>query len=190
MYKDKDPHAVIFAAGSKPPQTGLIAEEQIAEFHKLPPQEKTEGRKPRLECGCNFVLAYGEAEAGAVFARHQQPDEYVVLLPDAPTMIEANGETPSVAANFIVFVPPGISNVTLPAGGTGCASVHDSLMGSGRALPECRCLCCRPQPYPAFCRMARARSRLQDSRLWSGHSRAGASLQSHFPLQDLHGELP
>lgn len=118
MYKDKDPRAAIFAAASKPPQTGLIADEQIAEFHKLPPQEDTEGRKQWLQRGCNFVLTYGEAQPGAVFARDEQPDEYVVLLPDASAVIEANGETQAVAANSIVFVPPGTSCVTLPEGGT------------------------------------------------------------------------
>ncbi len=118
MYKDKDPRAAIFAAAAMPPKTGLIAEEQIAEFHQLPPQENSEGRKEWLQRGRNFVLAYGEAKAGAVFAREGQTDEYVVLLPDAPAVITANGETQTVAANSIVFVPAGASQVVLPKGGS------------------------------------------------------------------------
>lgn len=118
MYKDKDPRAAIFAATSKPPQTGLIAQEQVAEFHKLPPQDEAEGRKQWLQRGCNFVLAYGEAQPGASFTRDNQSDEYVVLLPDSPAEIEANGVTANVAARSIVFVPPGTSRVSLPQGGT------------------------------------------------------------------------
>ncbi len=117
MYKDKDPRAAIFATSTKPPQTGLIAEEQIAEFHKLPPQEDREGRKLWLQRGCNFVLAYAETDPGAHFARENQPDEYVVLLTDTPAVIEANGETKTVAAPAIVFVPPGDSCVSMPEGG-------------------------------------------------------------------------
>lgn len=117
MYKDKDPRAAIFAAASTPPRTGLIAEEQLAEFDKTPPQEDAEGRKIWYQRGCNFVLAYAEAQPGAAFARTAQPDEYVLLLPDSPAVIEANGETVTVAANSIAFVPPGNSRVTLPQGG-------------------------------------------------------------------------
>ncbi|MFB9222656.1 hypothetical protein [Paracoccus cavernae] len=118
MYKDKDPRAALFAAATKPPQTGLIAVEQVAEFHKTAPQIAQDGRKEWLQRGCNFVLVYGEAEAGASFVRHGQEDEYVVILPDGPAWIEANGAVQDVAGNSIVFVPPGESRVILPEGGT------------------------------------------------------------------------
>lgn len=118
MYKDTDPRAAIFAAAAAPARTGLIAEEQLAEFGKTPPQQEGEGARVWLQRGCNFVLAYGEAEPGAVFARDGQSDEYVVLLPDSPAVIEANGERLEVAKNSIAFVPPGTSRVTLPDGGT------------------------------------------------------------------------
>lgn len=117
MYKDKDPRAALFAAASAPPRTGLIAEEQLAEFDKTPPQEDRDGRKVWYQRGCNFVLAYAEAQPGASFARAGQSDEYVLLLPDRPALVEANGDSREVAANSIVFVPPGDSRVTLPEGG-------------------------------------------------------------------------
>ncbi|MDN3711216.1 hypothetical protein QWZ10_04115 [Paracoccus cavernae] len=50
--------------------------------------------------------------------RHGQEDEYVVILPDGPAWIEANGAVQDVAGNSIVFVPPGESRVILPEGGT------------------------------------------------------------------------
>lgn len=122
MYKDKDPRAALFAAAAQVPRTGLTAIEQVAEFYKDPPQIVVEGRKEWLQRAANFVLAYAEigADAGpeAVLRRDAQADEYVVILPDAPARIEAGGEIREVAANSIVFVPPGESGVTLPEGGT------------------------------------------------------------------------
>jgi len=119
MYKDKDPRADLFAAASRPPATGLIAEEQLALFHATDPQEQGRGWKSWYHRGNNFVLAYSEAEPGAVFPRTAQPDEYVVYLPDAAkgAVIEAGGERVEVPGFSIAFVPPGDSRVTLPAGG-------------------------------------------------------------------------
>lgn len=118
MYKDKDPRAALFAAATKPAQTGLIAEAQLGEFDRSPPQEEAPDHRQWFLRGANFVLAYAEARAGAVFARADQADEYALLLPDAPAVVEAGGERVEVAARSIVFVPPGPSRVTLPEGGT------------------------------------------------------------------------
>lgn len=119
MYKDKDPRAELFAAASAPARTGLIAEEQLALFYDSAPQDQGAGWRSWYQRGANFVLAYSEAEPGAVFARDDQPDEYVVLLPvdGAGAVIETTDEQVAVAANSITFVPPGASRVTLPDGG-------------------------------------------------------------------------
>lgn len=119
MYKDKDPRADLFAAATKPPATGLIAEEQLALFYETEPQARGDGWKTWYHRGHNFVLAYTEAEPGASFAREAQVDEYVVYLPGAEqgATIAAGGETLEVPGNSIAFVPPGDSSVTLPAGG-------------------------------------------------------------------------
>lgn len=119
MYKDKDPRADLFAAAAAPPATGLVANEQVALFYKTEPQAHGEGFKTWYHRGNNFVLSYSEAEAGAIFSREAQPDEYVVYLPDAAqsAVIEANGERVGVPGYSIAFVPPGDSRVTLPAGG-------------------------------------------------------------------------
>lgn len=119
MYKDKDPRADLFAASSKPPATGLIAEEQLALFYGTDPQAEGDGWKTWYHRGNNFVLAYSEAEPGVVFTRDGQPDEYVVYLPNAAqgAVIETEDERAEVAGYSIAFVPPGSSRVTLPQGG-------------------------------------------------------------------------
>lgn len=119
MYTDKDPRADLFAAASKPPATGLIAEAQVATFYDSPPQAEGPGWKSWYHRGNNFVLAYSEGAAGAVFPRGGQPDEYVVYLPDAAkgAVITCGDETVTVPGNSIAFVPPGDSTVTLPDGG-------------------------------------------------------------------------
>lgn len=119
MFKDKDPRADLFAAASKPPATGLIAEEQLALFYDSAPQAEGPGWKSWYHRGNNFVLAYSEAEPGAVFSREAQPDEYVVYLPTAGqgAVIEAGSETVDLPGYSLAFVPPGASRVTLPQGG-------------------------------------------------------------------------
>ncbi|SNR61917.1 hypothetical protein EYF88_14600 [Paracoccus sediminis] len=119
MYTGKDPRADLFAATTKPPATGLIAEDQLALFYGTPPQAEGVGWKSWYHRGNNFVLAYSEAAPGAVFARDGQPDEYVVYLPDAAhgAVIEAGDERVAVPGYRIAFVPPGDSRVTLPEGG-------------------------------------------------------------------------
>jgi hypothetical protein len=65
--------------------------------------------------GQNFVIAYSEAEKGAVLARVSQPDEYVVLLPDpgAGAEITWGNERVTVPGHSISFVPAGASAVAL-----------------------------------------------------------------------------
>lgn len=53
MYKDKDPRADLFAAASKPPATGLIAEEQLALFYCA--RKPTTSARPR-ECAVMALL--------------------------------------------------------------------------------------------------------------------------------------
>lgn len=119
MYKDKDPRADLFAAASKPPATGLIAEEQLALFYASEPQAQGDGWKTWYHRGNNFVLAYTEAAAGASLARENQADEYVVYLPrpEHGATVTAGSETVEVPGDSIAFVPPGGSRVTLSNGG-------------------------------------------------------------------------
>lgn len=137
MYKDKDPRADLFAAASTPPATGLIAEEQLALFYATDPQEQGQGWKSWYHRGHNFVLAYSEAEPGAVFPRNAQPDEYVVYLPDAAkgAVIEAGASGSRCPASPSPSCPrrqPGHPAPWRRAG----APVHRALGRSGRGRVE------------------------------------------------------
>ncbi|MDF0601733.1 hypothetical protein P1J78_13390 [Psychromarinibacter sp. C21-152] len=68
----------------------------------------------------NFVALYAKARPGAVLVRADQPDEYVLLLPDpgCGAVVEWNGARHEIEGLSIVFVPAGDSTVALPQGGT------------------------------------------------------------------------
>jgi hypothetical protein len=65
--------------------------------------------------GQNFLVAYTEGDAGTVLARDDQPDEYVLLLPDAGGVarVGAAEQTAEVAGGSLAVVPPGPSEVRL-----------------------------------------------------------------------------
>ena len=115
MYDKSDPRAALAPAATGKPKTGLIAEEQLATFYDSPPQIEDETGRTWLVRGHNFVVAYSDLKPGAVLTRSGQPDEYVVLLPDAGAQITACGETKQVAANSIAIVPPGDSQKSSPS---------------------------------------------------------------------------
>ena len=62
-----------------------------------------------------FRGLYSEAGDGAVFERRAQPDEYVLLLPEAETsaVVEANGERREINGYSITMIPPGDSRITV-----------------------------------------------------------------------------
>jgi hypothetical protein len=116
MYDTTDPRAVLAAAPAAPPPVSAdapFAAPEYGRFHAEPPHETEAKAKSWYIRGQNFVLAYTEAEAGAVLARKTQADEYVVILPDAGTSlrITAGGESKDVAGPSIVMVPPGPGQV-------------------------------------------------------------------------------
>jgi hypothetical protein len=120
MFKDKDPRADLFAATSKPNPTGLIAEEQLAEFYASAPDHTAPGERTWFLRGFNFVLAYSELEPGAVLARESQSDEYVLSLVDTnqTATVEWESVTTKVAGNSITFIPPGDSRITFQKAGS------------------------------------------------------------------------
>ena len=65
--------------------------------------------------GQNFIIAYSEAAKGAVLSRADQPDEYVVLLPDPGEGAEIvwGDQRLKVSGHSVSFVPAGKSSVTL-----------------------------------------------------------------------------
>jgi len=88
-----------------------------ARYDLDPPQEQAPGVRSWITRGANFVLVLSEVQAGARLARDDQPDEYMLLLPDAPATVTANGERLAAGAGSLTIVPPGASEVVAQAAG-------------------------------------------------------------------------
>ncbi|MGF6933585.1 hypothetical protein OKW41_002724 [Paraburkholderia sp. UCT70] len=116
MYDQSDPRSTLSAGGST--ATDFAAAEYLR-FYATEPREKSESMKVWYGRGQNFVVAYAEVLDGAKYVRPKQPDEYVVLIPDAATSIEVTwaGSTSKIAGNSIVFIPAGDSVIRATAPG-------------------------------------------------------------------------
>jgi hypothetical protein len=120
MYDAKDPRASLAAAPASVVKAATeFAGVEYARFHDMVPQESTAGVRTWYARGQNFVLAYTEAETDCCFTREMQTDEFAVLSPDAAGRMEISfdGKVTAVPGGSLVFVPPGRSEVRLPAGG-------------------------------------------------------------------------
>ena len=114
MYDASDPRASLAAAAA--PATarpGAFMGAEYAKFYETKPQEDGAQGRTWYARGHNFILSYTEANADAVLARIEQPDEYALLIPDAGTAIEVTTPdgTQSVGGNSLAFIPPGASSV-------------------------------------------------------------------------------
>jgi hypothetical protein len=116
MYHSTDPRAALAATpvGTKPTATHFAGAE-YAKFYETAPSENQNGARTWFARGQNFIIAYSDAEKDAVLSRTNQPDEYVVLLPDpgAGAEIVWGNERKVVGGHSISFVPAGASSVTL-----------------------------------------------------------------------------
>jgi hypothetical protein len=123
MYDKNDPRfSLATASTSGPSATGLVAEPQLGLFYETDPTTDDESGRTWFHRGCNFVVAWSDTRSGGRFERRNQPDEYVVLLPEAKhgARITLNGNTTEVPGFSIAFVPPGDSLVEMPSGGPVC----------------------------------------------------------------------
>lgn len=118
MYESDDPRSRLTTAGDGK-AASAFGSATYARFHEMEPQERQGNARNWYVRGQNFVICYSEAEAGAVFERSAQSDEYVLLLPDEGTsaLVEANGETRQIGGFTVTMVPPGDSRITLSTGG-------------------------------------------------------------------------
>lgn len=83
-------------------------------------RQDSDGTRHWVTRAANFVLVATQAVAGAVLRREraEQTDEYMVLLPeDVVAQFGAGGEVLASAGDSLTIVPPGDSQITLPAGG-------------------------------------------------------------------------
>jgi hypothetical protein len=116
MYHSTDPRAALEAKPvTAAPSPTRFAGAEYAKFYETAPAEEKDGAKNWYARGQNFIIAYSEASKGAVLSRAEQPDEYVVLLPDpgAGAEIVWGDQRLTVSGHSISFVPAGKSSVAL-----------------------------------------------------------------------------
>ena len=90
-----------------------------AEFAKMAPQLVEPKARTWITRGGNFAVAVSEVESGAVLARDDNPEEYMVVLAPggASARIEAGGESVDAKDDSLTIVPPGPSRITATSKG-------------------------------------------------------------------------
>ncbi|RBP18110.1 hypothetical protein DFR50_10152 [Roseiarcus fermentans] len=119
MYDKSDPRASLVAAPvAKSPVTAYGAADYLR-FHEGPPQQSDALQRTWLGRGQNAVVAYSDVEAGAVFERRGQVDEWALLLPDRDGKAElvVGDATHALPGASLTFVPPGDSVLKVLQGG-------------------------------------------------------------------------
>ena len=119
MYDTTDPRAALAKASAAPPPAEYAGADYL-KFYQVPAAGHDPLAKSWYGRGQNFLVAYTQAEPGAVLSRNAQPDEYAILLPDRGTevVVQAGSEQETIDGHRIVFVPPGDSSVRVVKGGT------------------------------------------------------------------------
>jgi mannose-6-phosphate isomerase-like protein (cupin superfamily) len=140
--------------------TASLRAASIARYYEQAPQIEGPGLRTWVARGANFIVTVMQAEAGARLARHAQPDEYMVFLPEAGATIRAGAETLQAGADSLTIVPPGDSEVVMEnAGQVVCVFSHraqDLLAVAGNAAdytegaPDVAPLVPWPDPVDGF----------------------------------------
>lgn len=113
MFDPSDPRGSLATTASGSVVTGAEPTEYVR-FHDVDPVEKNAASRTWLARGQNFVVAYSEVQHGARFARANQPDEWVLLLPEERTRTRVSvegGQETLVEGHSLVVMPPGNSEV-------------------------------------------------------------------------------
>ena len=120
MYDKSDPRAALATpSASAKPAPSEFSGAEYAKFYEQRPQISDATASTWLARGQNFIIAYSDVKAGAIFERATQIDEYVVLLPEKDTsvVIKTGQDSRKVAGYSIAFVPAGASVVTVEGAG-------------------------------------------------------------------------
>jgi hypothetical protein len=118
MYVSSDPRSKLAPsneAKSSPRQSSA----NYVRFYDREPDQSSSQIRSWYARAQNFVTVYSEAEAGAIFSRVDQPDEFAVLLPDPQSrvVVKSGVESVEVGGHSIIFVPPGNSTIEVTATG-------------------------------------------------------------------------
>lgn len=118
MYNAADPRSRLMASGPAK-LDAKIGVPQVGLHHNETPHVSEELVNTWYVRGENYLSAFSIARAGASFERKDQPDEFMILLPDPETelAITWDGTTTDVKGNSVVFVPPGPSTIEVKVGG-------------------------------------------------------------------------
>jgi hypothetical protein len=119
MYDKSDPRASLAAAAGKGPEFTAYHPSQYTRFYDQAPQVNDPLARTWLSRGQNAITSYSEAKSGAEFARQNQVDEWVLLLPDPAVLVEliVNGVHHRIDGGTLTFVPPGDSMLRILKGG-------------------------------------------------------------------------
>nr|WP_047166037.1 hypothetical protein [Sphingomonas sp. Y57] len=118
MYGRDDLRTSLAPARSRPVPTAF-KKASYALFTGTEPQDASPLSRDWYARGQTMIVAYSEAEAGAVFDRADQIDEYAVVLPDegVELLIEIPEGGETVSGRAVAFVPAGRSRITVVKGG-------------------------------------------------------------------------
>lgn len=119
MYVSSDPRSALKQSDTIIADRDPIAPAFSATFDDNAHSDQQDGVRIWYARAQNFVIAYGIADDGSKIIRRNQPDEYMVLLPDnaSKLTIEWNGTRTQVSGNHVVFVPAGDSILSIENGG-------------------------------------------------------------------------
>lgn len=118
MYDRNDPRFGLTTTGATETAATEFAGADYVRFYEIPPVEADEHSRTWWGRGQNFFLSLSEIADKAVFTRINQPDEYVVLLPDrqSKARFTAPDGTTDVDGFSLVIVPPGSSSIEVEGG--------------------------------------------------------------------------
>lgn len=114
-YDSRDPRATLPTVASSVPPGSAFSGAEYVRFSAEPPAVEGPGRRSWYARGQHFVLEYSDVDGETVLERADQPDEYMLILPDDATSAEvrAGDEAVAVPGRSLVVLPPGASSITV-----------------------------------------------------------------------------
>ncbi len=119
MYDKSDPRSALAAPSPTDTPLSTSQEASFGLYYQDPPVDDDANGKGWYTRNQNLLVNYVEARPGASLVRKNQKDEYMIILPDedTPYQVSALGETKLGNGYQMIIVPPGDSEIVLPAGG-------------------------------------------------------------------------
>jgi mannose-6-phosphate isomerase-like protein (cupin superfamily) len=99
--------------------TGALRPSTHAKYYEQAPDiTDADGTRSWITRSGNMIVAISNARPGAVLSRDDQPDEWMLLLPDGvEARVEAGNESIEAKGDSLTILPPGPSRVTLRTAG-------------------------------------------------------------------------